>query len=83
MTLPLFLVEPAVVANATVGSRVVLDGAEGRHAATVRRIQEFSYDLPEGEFYLLLSYVNESLDAHALTLAVGRDAWLATRAQAA
>jgi 16S rRNA (uracil1498-N3)-methyltransferase len=38
VTLPLFLVEPAVVAHATVGSRVVLDGAEGRHAATVRRI---------------------------------------------
>ena len=38
MTLPLFLVEPAVVAQATVGSRVVLDGPEGRHAATVRRI---------------------------------------------
>ena len=38
MTLPLFLVEPAVVAHAAVGSRVVLDGAEGRHAATVRRI---------------------------------------------
>lgn len=38
MTLPLFLVDPAVVAGATVGSRVVLDGPEGRHAATVRRI---------------------------------------------
>ena len=38
MTLPLFLVEPAVVAGATVGSRVLLDGPEGRHAATVRRI---------------------------------------------
>ena len=38
MTLPLFLVEPAAVAQATVGSHVVLDGAEGRHAATVRRI---------------------------------------------
>ena len=38
MTLPLFLVEPAVAADAGVGSRVLLDGAEGRHAATVRRI---------------------------------------------
>lgn len=38
MTLPLFLVEPGVVAGASVGSRVVLDGPEGRHAATVRRI---------------------------------------------
>ena len=39
MTLPLFLVVPATVADAAVGSRVVLDGPEGRHAATVRRIQ--------------------------------------------
>jgi 16S rRNA (uracil1498-N3)-methyltransferase len=38
VTLPLFLVEPDVVAGATVGSRLVLDGPEGRHAATVRRI---------------------------------------------
>jgi 16S rRNA (uracil1498-N3)-methyltransferase len=38
VTLPLFLVAPAAVADATVGSRVVLDGPEGRHAATVRRI---------------------------------------------
>lgn len=38
MTLPLFLVDPVVVAGAAVGSRVVLDGPEGRHAATVRRI---------------------------------------------
>jgi 16S rRNA (uracil1498-N3)-methyltransferase len=39
VTLPLFLVDPAVVAGATVGSHVVLDGPEGRHAATVRRIR--------------------------------------------
>ncbi|KRF24542.1 16S rRNA (uracil(1498)-N(3))-methyltransferase [Phycicoccus sp. Soil803] len=38
MTLPLFLIDPAVVAGAAAGSRVVLDGPEGRHAATVRRI---------------------------------------------
>ncbi|MGA8978136.1 MAG: RNA methyltransferase PUA domain-containing protein, partial [Pedococcus sp.] len=38
MTLPLFLVDPALLAGATPGDRVVLDGAEGRHAATVRRI---------------------------------------------
>ena len=38
MTLPLFLVEPGVVADAVVGGRVLLDGPEGRHAATVRRI---------------------------------------------
>ena len=38
MTLPLFLVDPAVLAGAAVGDRLVLDGPEGRHAATVRRI---------------------------------------------
>lgn len=38
MTLPLFLVEPSSVEAAAVGSTVVLDGPEGRHAATVRRI---------------------------------------------
>ena len=38
MTLPLFVVDPGAVEHATVGSTVVLGGAEGRHAATVRRI---------------------------------------------
>lgn len=38
MTLPLFLVDPSLVATAAPGSAVVLDGPEGRHAATVRRI---------------------------------------------
>ena len=38
MTLPLFLVESAVLAGAAPGAQLVLAGAEGRHAATVRRI---------------------------------------------
>ncbi|HET8768549.1 16S rRNA (uracil(1498)-N(3))-methyltransferase [Phycicoccus sp. M110.8] len=38
MTLPLFLVDPALVASAAPGGAVLLDGPEGRHAATVRRI---------------------------------------------
>jgi len=38
MTLPLFLVAPDLLAGAAPGSSVVLDGDEGRHAATVRRI---------------------------------------------
>ena len=38
MTLPLFLVDPARLAGVQVGSSVLLDGSEGRHAATVRRI---------------------------------------------
>ncbi|WP_427383231.1 16S rRNA (uracil(1498)-N(3))-methyltransferase [Janibacter sp. G56] len=38
MTLPLFHVDPATLAGAEVGASLVLDGPEGRHAATVRRI---------------------------------------------
>jgi 16S rRNA (uracil1498-N3)-methyltransferase len=37
---PVFFVAPEVAAGAVVGGRVVLDGPEGRHAATVRRIGE-------------------------------------------
>lgn len=38
MTLPLFLVAPQLVEGAVPGGSLVLDGPEGRHAATVRRI---------------------------------------------
>ena len=38
MTLPLFLVAPEVVEGAVPGGTLVLDGPEGRHAATVRRV---------------------------------------------
>ena len=38
MTLPLFLVPPGLVHGAAPGGTLVLDGPEGRHAATVRRI---------------------------------------------
>ena len=38
MTLPLFAVEPGALAGVAPGDPLVLDGAEGRHAATVRRI---------------------------------------------
>ncbi|NHA67849.1 16S rRNA (uracil(1498)-N(3))-methyltransferase [Phycicoccus flavus] len=37
MTLPVYLVGPGALAGRGVGDVVVLDGAEGRHAATVRR----------------------------------------------
>jgi 16S rRNA (uracil1498-N3)-methyltransferase len=37
MTLPLHLVDPAALAGVEPRATVVLDGAEGRHAATVRR----------------------------------------------
>ena len=38
MTLPLFAVEPGALAGLGPGDPLVLDGPEGRHAATVRRI---------------------------------------------
>ena len=38
MTAPLFFVDPAQLAGAAAGSSLLLDGPEGRHAATVRRL---------------------------------------------
>ena len=39
MTAPVFVVEPEALATAVAGDVVRLDGAEGRHAASVRRIR--------------------------------------------
>ncbi|GAB4078123.1 16S rRNA (uracil(1498)-N(3))-methyltransferase [Nostocoides australiense] len=39
MTLPLFLTDPGDLAAARAGSAYVLGGAEGRHAATVKRLR--------------------------------------------
>ncbi|MGL5865844.1 MAG: 16S rRNA (uracil(1498)-N(3))-methyltransferase [Dermatophilaceae bacterium] len=39
MTLPHFLVDPATLAGCAVGGVVVVDGAVGRHAVTVRRLR--------------------------------------------
>lgn len=39
MTAPLFLIDPPALDGVAVGDVVVLDGAEGRHAATVRRLR--------------------------------------------
>jgi 16S rRNA (uracil1498-N3)-methyltransferase len=38
MTLPLFVVDPTLLEGVAEGASVTLDGPEGRHAATVRRI---------------------------------------------
>lgn len=38
MTLPRFLLEPGELTGARPGTRLTLDGAEGRHAASVRRL---------------------------------------------
>ena len=37
MSAPLFLLEPGALEGVRLGGSVVLDGPEGRHAATVRR----------------------------------------------
>ena len=38
MTAPLFFVRADQLASATAGTELVLDGPEGRHGATVKRI---------------------------------------------
>lgn len=38
MTLPLFLAEPGELKDLVPGAEFVLDGPEGRHAATVKRL---------------------------------------------
>ncbi len=49
MSLPLFLVEPAQVSDAVAGGELTLGGAEGRHAAAVRRIAaQERIDLADG-----------------------------------
>ena len=64
MTLPLFLVDPERVAGAREGSQVVLDGDEGRHAATVRRIAP-------GEQVLLADGAGVRLTCDVLTAGKG------------
>ena len=54
MTDPLFLASTEVLASTGVGSVVVLDGAEGRHAADVRRLRAGeAIDLSDGRGLLL------------------------------
>jgi 16S rRNA (uracil1498-N3)-methyltransferase len=49
MTAPVFVVEPERLAGVVVGGTVLLDGAEGRHAVTVRRIRaRETVDLVDG-----------------------------------
>jgi 16S rRNA (uracil1498-N3)-methyltransferase len=64
VTLPMFLVEPGRLAGVVAGSGFVLDGDEGRHAATVRRIRAGErIDLADGEGAL----------AHCEVVSAGRD----------
>lgn len=64
MTLPLFLLDPARVAGLGVGSAVRLEGPEGRHAATVRR-------MTTGERLFLADGSGLRLEAEIVT--AGRD----------
>ncbi|GAA4359267.1 16S rRNA (uracil(1498)-N(3))-methyltransferase [Angustibacter luteus] len=64
MTAPLFLVEPDALEGIRPGGSVLLDGPEGRHAATVRRITVGELvDVADGSGVL----------ARCTVLAVGRD----------
>lgn len=64
MTAPLFLVAPGALGDLTAGSSLLLDGPEGRHAATVRRIAT-------GEVVLLADGTGRLADA--VVIGVGRD----------
>ena len=64
MTAPLFFVDPARLHGLTIGSVLVLDGPEGRHAATVRR-------LGAGEAVLVAD--GTGTRAHAVVESVQRD----------
>ncbi|MCA1783156.1 MAG: 16S rRNA (uracil(1498)-N(3))-methyltransferase [Dermatophilaceae bacterium] len=71
MTRPVFVVEPERLAGARVGEVVVLDGPEGRHAATVRRIGPGEHvDLVDGAGRRAGAYV---LDADKVTLTLRLD----------
>ena len=64
MTLPLHLVAGEVLAGRAVGDVVALDGAEGRHAATVRRTRV-------GERLLLTDGVGLRVEAEVVAVGAG------------
>jgi 16S rRNA (uracil1498-N3)-methyltransferase len=64
MTLPLHVVALEVLAGRDVGDRVVLDGPEGRHAATVRRTRV-------GERLLLTDGEGLRVEAEVVTVGAG------------
>lgn len=71
MTRPVFVVEPDRLGDARVGDSVVLDGPEGRHAATVRRIGAGEHlDLVDGAGRRARAYV---LGADQATLTLRLD----------
>lgn len=70
MTRPVFVVEPDRLAAARMGDTLVLDGPEGRHAATVRRIAPGEHlDVVDGAGRRAVAYVLEG-DRASLTLRV-------------
>ena len=64
MTAPLFFVPADRLAGATAGSELVLDGSEGRHGATVKRIGV-------GEQVLLTDGIGHRADAVVQSVGVG------------
>ncbi len=70
MSAPLFLLEPGSLADTGPGGSVVLDGPEGRHAVTVRRIGVGErVDVADGQGTLARCTVR-SVQKEALTLTV-------------
>lgn len=68
MTRPVFVVEPERLGAVSVGESLLLDGAEGRHAATVRRIRPGEHvDLVDGAGRRAGAYVIDT-DRATLTL---------------
>lgn len=73
MTPPVFVVDPADLAVAAAGSRVLLGGAEGRHAVSVRRLTAGqSVSLVDGAGRRAVGTVAEVVDRQTLAVAVDR-----------
>ncbi len=64
MTLPLHLLAPEALAGRGAGDTVVLDGPEGRHAATVRRTRV-------GEHLLLTDGSGLRVEGEVVTVGAG------------
>ncbi len=71
MTAPVFVVEPDALAAAGVGSTVRLDGAEGRHAVSVRRLAPGEpVDLVDGRGRRVRGVVSAIVDRQAVDVTV-------------
>jgi 16S rRNA (uracil1498-N3)-methyltransferase len=71
VTAPVFVVDPAALQGASIGVPVVLDGPEGRHAVTVRRLTVGeSVDLVDGAGRRVSGHVSAVLGKNRLEVEV-------------